>query len=125
MLFIVKIVYTKVLLSAQFAISKIKPLCLYVMTHISIVLKERKQMTLSEYDKDMSLYAYLDDLETENKSLRENLAHVTAERDAAIKDLNEILSMDELCPIQCEWCRWDKMDCDEKTPEWRGMKKEG
>lgn len=125
MLFIVKIVCIKVLLSARFAISKTKRLLSYVMTHISIVLKERKQVTLSEYDKDMSLYVYLDDLEAKNKSLRENLAHVTAERDAAIKDLNEILSMDELCPIQCEWCRWNKMDCDGKTPEWRGMKKEG
>lgn len=125
MLFIVKIVYTKVLLSAQFVTLKTKRLHSYVMTHISIVQKERKQVALSEYDKEMSICAYLDDLEAENKSLRENLAHVTAERDAAIKDLNEILSMDELCPIQCEWCRWDKMDCDGKTPEWRGMKKEG
>ena len=45
-----------------------------------------------------------------------------AERDAAIKDLNEFLSMDELCPIQCEWCKWNDTCCDGKTPEWRGIK---
>ena len=47
-----------------------------------------------------------------------------AERDAAIKDLNEFLSMDELCPIQCEWCKWNGTYCDGKTPEWRGVQNE-
>lgn len=47
-----------------------------------------------------------------------------AERDAAIKDLNEFLSMDELCPIQCEWCKWNSTYCDGKTPEWRGIKED-
>lgn len=47
-----------------------------------------------------------------------------AERDAAIKDLNEFLSMDELCPIQCEWCKWNGTYCDGKTPEWRGIKED-
>lgn len=47
-----------------------------------------------------------------------------AERDAAIKDLNEFLSMDELCPIQCEWCKWNDTCCDGKTPEWRGIKED-
>ena len=47
-----------------------------------------------------------------------------AERDAAVKDLNEFLSMDELCPIQCEWCKWDGTYCDGKTPEWRGIKED-
>ena len=47
-----------------------------------------------------------------------------AERDAAVKDLNEFLSMDELCPIQCEWCKWDGAYCDGKTPEWRGIKED-
>ena len=41
------------------------------------------------------------------ETLRADLARVTAERDGAIKDLNEFLSMDELCPIQCEWCKWN------------------
>ena len=58
------------------------------------------------------------------ETLRADLARVTAERDGAIKDLNEFLSMDELCPIQCEWCKWNGTYCDGKTPEWRGIKKE-
>ena len=56
------------------------------------------------------------------ETLRADLARVTAERDGAIKDLNEFLSMDELCPIQCEWCKWNGTYCDGKTPEWRGQK---
>ena len=58
------------------------------------------------------------------ETLRTDLARVTAERDAAIKDLNEFLSMDELCPIQCEWCKWNDTFCDGKTPEWRGVQNE-
>ena len=58
------------------------------------------------------------------ETLRADLARVTAERDAAIKDLNEFLAMDELCPIQCEWCKWNSTYCDGKTPEWRGPGKE-
>ena len=57
----------------------------------------------------------LEQLQTENDRLRR-------ERDAAVKDLNEFLSMDELCPIQCEWCKWNGTYCDGKTPEWRGQK---
>lgn len=52
------------------------------------------------------------------------LERVTAERDAAVKDLNEFLAMDELCPIQCEWCKWNGTYCDGKTPEWRGVQNE-
>ena len=58
------------------------------------------------------------------KKLQAELARVTAERDAAVKDLNEFLSMDELCPIQCEWCKWNGTYCDGKTPEWRGVQNE-
>ena len=58
------------------------------------------------------------------ETLCADLARVTAERDAAIKDLNEFLSMDELCPIQCEWCKWNDTFCDGKTPEWRGIKED-
>ena len=56
------------------------------------------------------------------ETLCADLARVTAERDAAVKDLNDFLSMDELCPIQCEWCKWKDTFCDGKTPEWRGIK---
>ena len=58
------------------------------------------------------------------ETLRADLARATAERDGAIKDLNEFLSMDELCPIQCEWCKWNDTFCDGKTPEWRGIKED-
>ena len=44
--------------------------------------------------------------------------------DAAVADLTALLSMDELCPIQCEFCRWQN-DCDgEQKPEWRGPQDE-
>lgn len=56
------------------------------------------------------------------QKLREELERVTAERDAAVKDINEILSLTELCPIQCEWCRWNEGCDSSKTPEWRGAK---
>ena len=58
------------------------------------------------------------------ETLRAELARVTAERDGAVKDLNEFLAMDELCPIQCEWCKWNGTYCDGKTPEWRGVQNE-
>ena len=61
---------------------------------------------------------------TDAPKLRAELEQVKAERDAAIKDLNEFLSMDELCPIQCEWCKWNGTYCDGKTPEWRGGQNE-
>ena len=58
------------------------------------------------------------------EKLQAELEQAKAERDAAIKDLNEFLAMDELCPIQCEWCKWKDTFCDGKTPEWRGIRKE-
>ena len=56
--------------------------------------------------------------------VRLRLEDVKSERDAAVKDLNEFLAMEELCPIQCEWCKWKDTFCDGKTPEWRGPQKE-
>ena len=61
---------------------------------------------------------------TDAPKLRAELEQVKAERDAAVKDLNEFLAMDELCPIQCEWCKWKDTFCDGKTPEWRGIKED-
>ena len=58
------------------------------------------------------------------EKLQVELEQAKAERDAAIKDLNEFLSMDELCPIQCDWCKWNGTYCDGKTPEWRGIKED-
>lgn len=73
---------------------------------------------------DSELAHVIEDAAIAIKTLRADLARVTAERDAAEKDLNEFLAMDELCPIQCEWCKWQDTYCDGKTPEWRGIKKE-
>ena len=66
----------------------------------------------------------LSTLQAENEKLRAELEQVKRERDAAVKDLNEFLAMDELCPIQCEWCKWKDTFCDGKTPEWRGIKED-
>ena len=40
--------------------------------------------TVSQYDKEMSMCAYLDDLEAENEKLRAELEQVISERDAAV-----------------------------------------
>ena len=39
--------------------------------------------TISQYDKEMSMCAYLDDLEAKNEKLREKLEQVKNERDSA------------------------------------------
>ena len=62
--------------------------------------------------------------QAENEKLRAELEQVKRERDAAVKDLNEFLSLDELCPIQCKWCKSENTNCDGKIPEWRGPQKE-
>ena len=49
--------------------------------------------TVSQYDKEMSMCAYLDDLEAENEKLRAELEQVKWERDAAIKELNGVSSL--------------------------------
>lgn len=93
-------------------------------------LIEHLRMHLGTYKKDFENFncgmCALDcaNAATAIETLRADLARVTAERDAAIKDLNEFLSLDELCPIQCEWCKWKDTFCDGKTPEWRGIQKE-
>lgn len=66
----------------------------------------------------------LSTLQSENAKLRVELEKVKVERDAAIKDINGILSHDEFCGVFCKFCKWDK-DCDEeKVPEWRGRKED-
>ena len=80
--------------------------------------------SLEIMDLCMEAATALSTLQAENEKLRTELEQVTAERDAAVKDLNEFLAMDELCPIQCEWCKWKDTFCDGKTPEWRGQKED-
>ena len=62
--------------------------------------------------------------EKDRDAVLAELEQVKRERDAAVKDLNEFLSLDELCPIQCKWCKWENTNCDGKIPEWRGLHKE-
>lgn len=78
----------------------------------------------ASWHENQALRGLINGLDAELSHVRADLARVTAERDGAIKDLNEFLSMDELCPIQCEWCKWDGTYCDGKTPEWRGIKED-
>ena len=53
--------------------------------------------TIGEYDKEMSMCAFLDDLEAENEKLRKELEQVKAERDAAVADVAAILAeMEEI-----------------------------
>ena len=97
-------------------------------TAISTLQAENAQLRADlEYEREHA-NAYHEECgqwEAENEKLRAELERVTAERDAAVKDLNEFLAMDELCPIQCEWCKWKDTFCDGKTPEWRGQKEDG
>ena len=46
--------------------------------------------TVSQYDKEMSMCAYLDDLEAENEKLRAELEKVMRERDAAVDCIYQI-----------------------------------
>lgn len=78
------------------------------------IAKNGEKRLRKQKDETMALWA----------ECAKKLKQVTAERDAAVKDLNEFLAMDELCPIQCEWCKWKDTFCDGKTPEWRGVQNE-
>ena len=80
--------------------------------------------SLEIMDLCMDAATALSMLQAENEKLRAELEQVKAERNGAIKDLNDFLSLDELCPIQCKWCKWEGTNCDGKTPEWRGPQKE-
>ena len=102
-------------------------LCGTAATALSTLQAENAQLRADlEYEREHA-NAYHEECgqwEAENEKLRTELEQVTAERDAAVKDLNEFLAMDELCPIQCEWCKWKDTFCDGKTPEWRGVQNE-
>ena len=107
----------------------IKDDCLIVKaaTALSTLQAEKEELRAElEQERDHRLYAeeHADLFLEDCKRLNVELEQVKAERDAAVKDLNEFLSMDELCPIQCEWCKWNGTYCDGKTPEWRGVQNE-
>lgn len=48
--------------------------------------------TISQYDKEMSMCAYLDDLEAENEKLRAELEQVKQELDTAVECVNTVYS---------------------------------
>ena len=96
--------------------------------------------TIGQYDKEMSMCAYLDDLEAENKSLRADLARVTAERDAIERDFRAFTKQwwEEANGFPCRFCKFensggcewkakhpnDEKPCAGRWFEWRGIKKE-
>ena len=100
------------------------------MSNIDELIEQlRKSADFEDYPIVASFAAiiekkYLREAANALEKLQVESEQAKAERDAAIKDLNEFLSMDELCPIQCEWCKWNGTCCDGKTPEWRGVQNE-
>lgn len=52
--------------------------------------------------------------------LFERVEKAERERDAVVKDLGEIFNLDELCPLFCEWCKYNER-CNGNTPEWKGV----
>lgn len=88
--------------------------------------------TVSQYDKEMSMCAYLDDLEAENEKLRAELEQVKAEKDAAVESI----------PHECKTCVYHTVFFNGCTPDhdctnpdggcsnncdrwkWRGLHKE-
>lgn len=86
-------------LYADKASLEIMDLCMDAATALSTLQDENKRLnkivcsipttpdsgrTVSQYDKEMSMCAYLDNLEAENEKLRAELEQVKAERDAAV-----------------------------------------
>ena len=64
------------------------------------------------------------DAATAITELLERAEKAEIELDAAVNDLNEILSLDEMCPLQCKWCAWND-DCGgTKPPKWSGVKED-
>ena len=67
--------------------------------------------TVSQYDKEMSMCAYLDDLEAENEKLRAELEQAKRERDAAVEAVKNMAEY-----IVCAG-RVDYYLCDEISQE--------
>lgn len=84
--------------------------------------------TVSQYDKEMSMCAYLDDLEAENEKLRVELEQVKAERDAAISDLETIMAYGGGNLDTCQYCKNGQCYARGGTklclPQWRGQKED-
>ena len=94
---------------------EIMDLCMDAATALSTLQAENKRLnkivcaipttpdsgrTISQYDKEMSMCAYLDDLEAENEKLRAELEQVKRERDAAVECIRGIAKSGRvwMCP---------------------------
>ena len=93
--------------------------------------------TVSQYDKEMSMCAYLDDLEAENEKLRAELEQVKQERDEAVQCIRGIAKSGRVW--MCPYCVHAKdttggiAECELDVGvcmmpyskfEWRGQQKE-
>lgn len=94
------------------------------MSSIDELIDRLRNNNIENNCHDCALGYYVFEAADALEELQVELEQAKAERDAAVKGLNEFLSMDELCPIQCEWCKWNGTYCDGKTPEWRGVQNE-
>ena len=123
---------------------EIMDLCMEAATALSTLRAENKRLnkivcsipttpdsgrTVSQYDKEMSMCAYLDDLEAENEKLRAELGKAKIERDMAAEDLLDAAI------IPCLYCERNPSnggacDMDNDNHEmfscwkWRGIQKE-
>ena len=111
-------------LYADKATLEIMDLCMDAATALSTLQAENKRLnkivcsipttpdsgrTVSQYDKEMSMCAYLDDLEAENEKLRAELEQVKAERDALIEDFVDYVTDGVqnpaiFCKNRCDKC---------------------
>ncbi len=130
-------------LYADKASLEIMELCMEAATALSTLQAENKRLnkivcsipttpdsgrTVSQYDKEMSMCAYLDDLEAENEELRADLEQAKAERDAAISDLETIMAYGGGNLDTCQYCKNGQCYARGGTklclPQWRGQKEE-
>ena len=122
---------------------EIMDLCMEAATALSTLRAENKRLnkivcsipttpdsgrTVSQYDKEMSMCAYLDDLEAENEELRADLEQAKAERDAAISDLETIMAYGGGNLDTCQYCKngqcYARGGAKLCLPQWRGQKEE-
>ena len=94
--------------------------------------------TVSQYDKEMSMCAYLDDLEAENTQLKEKLEALKQDRDAIEQDFRAFAKQwwEQDSGFPCCWCKFEKSGgcewkvkhpgeiCEGRAFEWRGQKEE-
>ena len=76
-------------------------------------------------DKTYDALAYIQQLETERHQLLTKCERLERERDAAVADLSEVVTMLVLYGRDCNYCKHRKNRvCDNCHFEWRGVKEE-